>query len=543
MIAIAFFLLCHQLFAQQPSGSRVLFSDVAQASGIDFLHESGQSKDKLIVETVGSGVAWLDYDNDGYLDLYFVNGSRISENKLSPGNALFRNDGRGTFENVTRKAGVAGNGSYGMGVAVGDYDNDGWLDLYVTNYGPNQLFRNHGDGTFGEVASKAGVDSRQWGSSAGFFDLDRDGDLDLYVVNYLDYDPEDSPYCGLPKEGYRLYCDIRMFEGAADQLYRNNGDGSFSDVSSLSGIANPAGKGLGLTFSDFDRDGYPDIYVANDTIRDFLYRNNRDGTFSDVTYAAAVGFDGNGEPQAGMGVDAADLNQDGLPEIFVTNFAYELNALYRNGPGLLFEEVAERVGLGSGLLPLGFGTKLFDYDNDGDVDIYVANGHIENNVHLYFPNLTYAQTDLLYENLGTNFLDVSAKSGTPFSRPAVGRGAAVADYDNDGDLDIALSNSGERAVLMRNEGGNRNNWIAIEARGRESNSFGLGAGVRIETEQGIQVRQINNVASYLSANDLRVYFGLGRQQQVKSIELNWPSGRKQVLSRVRANQILQVTEP
>ncbi len=543
MIAIAFFLLCHQQFAQQPPDSRVVFSDVTQAAGIDFLHESGQSKDKLIVETVGSGVAWLDYDNDGYLDLYFVNGSRISENKLSPGNALFRNDGRGTFENVTRKAGVAGNGSYGMGVAVGDYDNDGWLDLYVTNYGPNQLFRNHGDGTFGEVASKAGVDSRQWGSSAGFFDFDRDGDLDLYVVNYLDYDPEDSPYCGLPKEGYRLYCDIRMFEGAADHLYRNNGDGSFSDVSSLSGIANPAGKGLGLTFSDFDRDGYPDIYVANDTIRDFLYRNNRDGTFSDVTYAAAVGFDANGEPQAGMGVDAADLNQDGLPEIFVTNFAYELNALYRNGPGLLFEEVAERVGLGSGLLPLGFGTKLFDYDNDGDVDIYVANGHIENNVHLYFPNLTYAQTDLLYENLGTNFLDVSAKSGTPFSRPAVGRGAAVADYDNDGDLDIALSNSGERAVLMRNEGGNRNNWIAIEARGRESNSFGLGAGVRIETEQGIQVRQINNVASYLSANDLRVYFGLGRQRQVKSIELNWPSGRKQVLSKVRANQILQVTEP
>ena len=463
MIAIAFFLLCHQQFAQQPPDSRVVFSDVTQAAGIDFLHESGLSKEKLIVETVGSGVAWLDYDNDGHLDLYFVNGSRMSEGKLSPGNALFRNGGCGTFENVTVKAGVAGNGSYGMGVAVGDYDNDGRLDLYVTNYGPNQLFRNHGDGTFGEVASKAGVDSRQWGSSAGF--------------------------------------------------------------------------------SDFDRDGYPDIYVANDTIRDFLYRNNRDGTFSDVTYAAAVGFDANGEPQAGMGVDAADLNQDGLPEIFVTNFAYELNALYRNGPDLLFEEVTERMGLGSGLLPLGFGTKLFDYDNDGDADVYVANGHIENNVHLYFPNLTYAQTDLLYENLGTSFLDVSAKSGTPFSRPAVGRGAAVADYDNDGDLDIALSNSGGQPVLMRNEGGNRNHWIAIQARGRESNSFGLGAGVRIETEQGTQAGQINNVASYLSANDLRVHFGLGRQQEVKSVEVHWPSGRKQVLTNVPANQILRVTEP
>lgn len=543
MFAIAFFLLCHPLSGQQPTGSRVVFTDVTRAAGIDFLHESGQSKEKLIVETVGSGLAWIDYDNDGYLDLYFVNGSRMSEGKPSPGNALFRNGGRGTFEDVTGKAGVAGNGSYGMGAAVGDYDNDGRLDLYVTNYGPNQLFRNNGDGTFSDVASKAGVDSRRWGSSAGFFDFDRDGDLDLYVVNYLDYDPEDNPYCGLSKEGYRLYCDIRMFEGAADHLFRNNGDGSFTDVASPAGIANPSGKGLGLTFADFDGDGHPDIYVANDTIRDFLYRNNGDGTFSDVTYAAAVGFDANGEPQAGMGVDAADWDNDGRPDILVTNFAYELNALYRNGPNLLFEEVSESMGLGSGLLPLGFGAKLFDYDNDGDVDIYVANGHIENNVHLYFPNLTHAQTDLVYENQGKGFLDVSAKSGAPFSAPAVGRGAAVADYDNDGDLDIALSNSGGHAVLMRNEGGNRNNWIAIQARGRESNSFGLGAVVRVETEQGTQAGQVNNVASYLSANDLRVYFGLGRQREVTTVEVSWPSGRKQVLSNVPVNRILEVTEP
>ena len=543
MIAVAIVLLWGQLSAQESPGDRVVFTDVTRAAGIDFQHESGLSKEKLIVETVGSGLAWIDYDNDGYPDLYLVNGSRISENRTSPGNALFRNRGQGTFENVTGKAGVAGNGSYGMGVAVGDYDDDGRLDLYVTNYGPNQLFRNNGDGTFRDVAAKAGVDSRRWGSSAGFFDFDGDGDLDLYVVNYLDYDPDDNPYCGLPREGYRLYCDIRMFEGAADQLYRNNGDGSFTDVSSSAGIANPAGKGLGLTFADFDGDGHPDLYVANDTIRDFLYRNNRDGTFSDVTYAAAVGFDANGEPQAGMGVDAADLNRDGLPEIFVTNFAYELNALYRNGPDLLFEEVSERMGLGSGLLPLGFGTRLFDYDNDGDVDVYVANGHIENNVHLYFPDLTHAQTDLLYENRGTSFRDVSAKSGDPFTIPAVGRGAAVADYDNDGDLDIAVSNSGGRAVLMRNEGGNRNHWIAIRARGSESNSFGLGASVRVETEQGTQVGQVNNVASYLSANDLRVYFGLGRQQQVRSVEVSWPSGRKQILSNVPANQILEVTEP
>ncbi|MDE2928250.1 MAG: CRTAC1 family protein [Acidobacteriota bacterium] len=476
MIAVAMVLLWGQLSAQRPPGDRVVFSDVTRAAGIDFLHESGLSREKLIVETVGSGLAWIDYDNDGHLDLYLVNGSRMSEEKPSPGNALFRNGGRGSFENVTRKAGVAGNGSYGMGVAMGDYDNDGRLDFYVTYYGANQLFRNSGDGTFDDVAGKAGVDSRQWGSSARFFDFDLDGDLDLYVVNYLDYDPADNPYCGLPKEGCRLYCDIRMFEGAADQLYRNNGDGSFTDVSNSAGIANPAGKGLGLTFSDFDGDGYPDIYVANDTIRDFLYRNNRDGTFSDVTYAAAVGFDANGEPQAGMGVDAADWDNDGRPDILVTNFAYELNALYRNGSNLLFQEVSERMGLGSGLLPLGFGAKLFDYDNDGD-------------------------------------------------------------------LDIALSNSGGHAVLMRNEGGNRNNWIAIQARGRQSNAFGLGAAVRVRTEQGTQLGQVNNVASYLRANELRVYFGLGRQREVKSVEVRWPSGRRQVLSNVSANQILRVTEP
>ena len=336
-----------------------------------------------------------------------------------------------------------------MGVAVGDYDGDGWLDLYVTNYGPNLLYRNNRDGSFSEVGTRAGVDSAEWGSSAGFFDYDLDGDLDLYVVNYLEYDPSENRYCGRPDEGYRLYCDIRSFDGAADRLYRNDGNGSFTDVSRTAGIANPAGKGLGLVFGDFDADGHIDLYVANDTVRDFLYENRGNGTFRDVTFDAGVGYDPGGNPQAGMGVDAADLNGDGLLEIFVTNFAYENNFLFRNRGNLQFENVSGDGDLSSGLLPLGFGARLFDFDNDGDSDIYVANGHIEDRIHLYFPQLSHAQRDLLYENRDGQFRDVSRKAGSAFRLENVGRGAAVADYDNDGDLDIVVSNSGGTPTLMR----------------------------------------------------------------------------------------------
>ncbi len=524
------------------SDPRVQFVDASAGAGITFKHENGASREKLMVETFGSGVAWLDYDNDGRLDLFFANGAGLAAGKASPGNVLYRNLGNGAFVDVTRKAGVAGRGLFSTGVAVGDYDNDGYVDLYVTGFGGNQLLRNNGDGTFTDVTERAGVAGGGWSSSAGFLDYDRDGDLDLYVARYLDYDIKDNPYCGYKKEGYRMYCDPRTFDGMPDLLYRNNGDGTFTDVSLAAGIANPAGKGLGVAFGDVDLDGYPDIYVANDGVRNFLYHNMGNGTFADVAYSAGVGFDGNGKPQAGMGTEIADYDGDGLPDIFVTNFSEELNTLYRNLGKLLFEDVSERAGLGSGYLPLGFGTKLFDYDNDGDLDIYVTNGHVIDNVALYHPHLSYRQKDLLYENLGGRFRDVSASSGPAFRIEHVGRGAAVGDFDNDGDLDIVVTDCGGRPILMRNDGGNRNHWLAVRARGRESNRLGLGARVRVTSGGRVQLREIWSAGSYLSSSDTRLYFGLGRESRASRIEILWPSGKSQILENVPADQILTVDE-
>ena len=357
------------------------FVDATARAGLTFTHQSGATPEKRMVETFGSGVAWIDYDNDGFPDLYFVNGA--------PGapSALYHNNKDGTFSDVTARAGLAGNlapGVFKTGVAVGDYDNDGDLDLYVTALGPNTLYRNNGDGTFTDVTAAAGVagDWTEWSTSTGFFDFDRDGDLDLYVVNYLDYRLDDSTYCGLRKPGYRMYCHPSMFDGKADRLFRNNGDGTFTDVSKQAGIANPAGKGLGVTFCDFDRDGDQDVYVANDTVRNFLYRNNGDGTFTDVAYGAGVGFDGNGKPQAGMGVDCADIDGNGFPDIFVTNFSEELNTLYVNHGDGTFDDGTVAAGLRSGFVPLGFGTKFYDVDSDGDLDIHVTNGHVIDNVEL-----------------------------------------------------------------------------------------------------------------------------------------------------------------
>jgi enediyne biosynthesis protein E4 len=527
-----------------PADSRLQFADVTDKAKIDFVHKSGASPEKRMVETFGSGVAWIDYDQDGFPDLFFVNGA--------PGtsNALYHNNHDGTFTDVTQKAGVAGTGGgpgvFKTGVAVGDFDNDGYLDLYVTAFGPNTLYRNNHDGTFSDVTAAAGVagGANQWSTSAGFFDYDRDGFLDLYVVNYLDYRLADNPYCGLAKEGYRMYCHPTIFDGTADRLFRNNGNGTFTDVSKQAGIANPSGKGLGVTFCDFDRDGNTDIYVANDTVRNFLYRNNGDGTFVDVAYKAGVGFDADGKPQAGMGTDCGDVDGNGFPDLFVTNFSEELNTLYQNRGDGMFEDVTLKAGLGSGFIPLGFGTKLFDADNDGDLDIYVTNGHVIDNVKLYRPTLSYAQKDLLYENLGAGkFRDVSAKGGAALQVERVGRGLAVADFDNDGNLDVVISNLNQRPVLLRNQGVRAGNWITIRAKGKKSNAFGLGATVTLETSEGRQVREINNVASYLSSNDIRLHFGLGAATVIRQIDVVWPSGTHQTLKNVAINQILVIEEP
>jgi len=517
-----------------------LFEDVTAAAGITFVHQSAATPDKFMMETFGSGVAWIDIDNDGFQDLFLVNGA--------PGasNTLYKNNRNGTFSNVTEQSGTAGTGTkaYKTGVAVGDYDNDGLLDLFVTAYGSDILYRNLGNGKFADVTTTAGVAGgpSEWSTSAGFFDYDRDGDLDLYVANYVDFRMDENPWCGDRKPGYRMYCNPTIFDGTASRLYRNNGNGTFTDVSKPAGVANPAGKGLGVVFCDYDRDGDQDIYVANDLVRNFLYRNNGEGTFQDVAYAASVGFDINGKPQAGMGVDCGDVDGDGLPELFVTNFSEELNTLYKNHGDGTFEDVTQQSGLGSGFLPLGFGTKLYDYDNDGDLDIHVTNGHVIDNVKLYTPALSYEQKDLLYENVGGKFKDVSAQAGGALQNTRVGRGLAVADFDNDGFPDVAISSVGRKAVLLRNRGVSKNNWIEIRAEGTKSNRFGLGATVRVQTPGALQVREINNAASYESANDIRLHVGVGTARTIPQVEILWPSGIRQVLKDVAVNQILTVKE-
>lgn len=520
------------------SDSAVRFTDVTAKAGIRFVHESGATPDKYMYETFGSGVAWIDYDGDGLPDLFFVNGAEGAPN------ALYRNQGNGTFAVIPDAAGAGRNHGYGTGVAVGDFDNDGYLDLYVTAFGPNTLYRNNGNGTFSDVTARAGVAGGhdEWSTSTGFFDYDRDGDLDLYVVNYVDFRRDENPYCGQRRDGYRMYCNPTIFDGVPDRLYRNNGDGTFTDVSRAAGIANPAGKGLGVTFCDVDRDGLVDVYVANDLVRNFLFRNRGDGTFVDIAYAAGVGFDLNGKPQAGMGVDCADVTGDGLPEIFVTNFSEELNTLYENKGDAAFEDVSTKAGLGSGYQPLGFGTKLFDIDNDGDLDIHVTNGHVIDNVRLFQPGLAYEQPDLLYENTGGRFRDISAASGPAIGGLRVGRGLAVADFDNDGHLDVVITSVGRPAVLLRNTGAGSGSWLSIRARGRRSNRFGLGAVVEVRAGGVTQVREINNAASYQSANDVRLHVGLGGAAAAERIELRWPGGATQVLTDVQGNQVMTVEE-
>jgi hypothetical protein len=536
----AVFLLIVSIYS---ADSRVQFVNLASEAGLTFKHENGASKEKLMPETFGSGIAWIDYDNDGWIDLYFANGADLARGKPSPGNALFKNLGNGKFADVTAKAGVAGHGQFSTGVTVGDYDNDGFLDIYVTGYGSNQLFHNNGDGTFTDVTAKAGVAGGGWCSSAAWLDYDKDGWLDLFVVHYLDYDIKNAPYCGFKREGYRMYCDPQQFDGMPALLCHNNKDGTFTEVSRKAGVANPAGKGLGVTVGDLDLDGWPDIFVTNDGVRNFLYRNKGDGTFADVTYGALVGYDMNGKPMAGMGTEIADYDGDGLPDIFMTAFSREYNTLFHNLGKLRFEDVTLRAGLESGYLTLAFGTKLFDFDNDGDLDIYCTNGHVTDNVELYDPQLSYKQTDLLYENVGGGrFRDVSAESGPAFRIKHVGRGAAIGDFDNDGDLDIVVADCGGPPLLLRNDGANRNHWIAIRARGRESNRFGVGAKVRVTSGGRAQLREINPAGSYLSTSDVRLYIGLGSETRITRLEIEWPSGKRQTLQDISANQTLLLDE-
>ena len=526
-----------------PADTDPPFSDRTRAMGIDFRHQNGASAQKHLVETMGSGCALLDYDGDGRLDVLLINGGRTPDSApFEPrSHALYRNLGGGRLQEVTAEAGLEPTVDYGMGVAVGDYDNDGDPDLYLTCFGPNRLYRNNGDGTFSDVTGGAGVAGAEWSTSAAFFDYDRDGAPDLYVVNYLDATFERNPPCEM--KGIRAYCHPRHYAGVADRLYRNLGGGRFRDVSRSGGILNPEGKGLGVVAADFDQDGWVDLYVANDSVRNFLFKNNGDGTFTDVTLLSGTGYNSQAQAEAGMGVDAADYDGDRLLDIVVTNYDLETNALYRYQGDWLFGDERWRSGLArKDRFLLGFGAGFLDFDNDGDRDLLVVNGHVVDNIERIQPDLSHPQPDQLFENRGGRFLEHEPFYRWSSRRPRVGRGAALGDIDNDGDIDVLISNCGDEPALLVNRVGARSNWIQLRLSGTDSSRDAVGARLTLATAAGRQSDQVTGGGSYLSAGDRRVHFGLGEASRVEEIRIRWPSGKEEVLRDVPANRILQVTE-
>ena len=531
--------------SQPPRVSAAHFEDRTAAAGITFKHFSGASPQKYLVETMGSGVALIDYDQDGWLDIYLVNGAGKPgrEGAQTTRHALYRNLGNGRFSDVTSESGVGGYGRYGTGVAVGDIDNDGWPDLFVAHYGPNVMYRNLGNGTFADVSRQAGVDDPFWGQSAGFFDLDNDGYLDLYVTNYLDLKYETHPVCGSEAPARRSYCDPDAFAGVADRLYRNRGDGTFADISERSGIANPEGKGLGVVMADIDSDGWMDIYVANDKTRNFLFKNNGDLTFSDISYFSLTGFNAAGEAEAGMGTDFGDVDGDGLLDLIVTNYDLETNGLYRNLGQETFSDDRWVQGVAkASIRMLGFGTGFFDYDNDGDLDLFVANGHVLDDISRYRNNISYSQPNQLLENRGGRFYDVSKDAGPAFRTTRVSRGTAFGDFDNDGDTDLVVTNIDDSPELLVNRSNPRGTWLSLQLVGKTSNRSGVGSRVRVVAGEKTRSDQMTGGGSYLSAHDMRMHFGLDGNQVVDLIEISWSSGVVDRLEKIQANQVVVVEE-
>ena len=571
----------------------VYFTDATDQAGLSFVHENGAAGQYFLIETMGAGGALADFDEDGDLDVYLVDGFDLrgldarpinlvrresglywvapsapspedrSANpadyavELPPpagveprGNALYRNEGTGTFVEVPQAGGAADSG-YGMGVAVADADNDGDQDLYATNYGPNAFYRNRGDATF---VRGRGVEAPQWSTSAAFFDRDNDGSLDLYVVNYLDFTLATNKVCGgfihtddaglrAIGENSRSYCAPSEYGGVPDVLYHNAGDGTFVDVSMAAGIANPQGKGLGVVAWDWNEDGYQDLYVANDGVANFLYQNAGDGTFSDIALQAGVAYNVRGQPEAGMGVDIGDCDRDGDWDLFVTNFSRETNTLYRN-EGTYFKDVTAAAGLGRpSWLYLGFGTAFFDYDHDGDSDLYVANGHVLDRVEVLQPGVRYAQAHQLFRNDGAcRFVEVADSAGSWFAQAQVSRGLARGDWDGDGDLDLLVTNCGGPAKLVRNHNGNGRHWASIKLVATGANRDAVGAEVRVVTGSLDQRRLVRSGSSYLSAGDRRLHVGLGDHPRIDRLEVQWPHGAKQVFRALPADRNMLIEQ-
>jgi len=528
-------------FAQpgKDAGCPVTFTDVAARSGLRFTHQRGGTPEHQLPETMGSGVAWLDFDNDGWMDLYVVqSGLFPPRGEAGSNDRLYRNRGDGSFEDVTEKARIRDR-AYGMGAIAADYDNDGDVDVLVTNFGRNILYRNQGDGTFTDVTQTSGVAGSGWPTSAAFADFDGDGFLDLFVVRYLDYSVEKHLFCGDVAKGKREYCHPTLYPPIHNLLYRNSGKGTFTDITASSDIETARGKGLGVVVSDLDDDGKPDIYVANDTTMNFLFRNLGGNRFEDISLISGAGVNSAGRALGGMGVNAGDLDGDGLPDLVVANFEAELNSFYRNLGSAVFEDLSSSSGFGAPAFNFsGFGLNLFDVENDGDLDAFVANGHV---LEVPKGGATYAERPFLMWNDGKGKFSERG-CGEPFRRELVGRGSAVADFDNDGDLDIAVSNSGGPLQLLRNDG-KHGNWVGVALRGRKSNRQGIGARLILETESRRQVRDLKAGDSYLSSSDPRVHFGLGTAKSVKKLEIRWPSGAVQELKDLTPGRYHVIEEP
>jgi enediyne biosynthesis protein E4 len=524
----------------------VAFTDVTAQAGIRFKHNSGAFGRKYLPETMGSGVCFLDYDNDGWQDILLVNSMDWPGHKSGRSiPALYHNNQDGTFTDVTQPAGLAVE-MYGLGCTAGDYDNDGNVDIYITTLGSNHLFRNLGNGKFVDVTAKAGVADPGFSSSAVWFDYDNDGKLDLFVAHYIDWSIATDQYCSLDNKN-KSYCTPQTYKGQSSTLFHNKGNGTFENVTQRAGLLDPTSKSLGVALLDYDNDGFLDLFVSNDTEPNKLYRNNHDGSFTDVAVAAGVAYSDAGTVRAGMGTDAADYDHSGKQSLVVGNFTNEGMALYRNDGSGLFTNEAAATGISRMTTQsLTFATFFFDYDLDGLLDIVAVNGHVSDDISVVQPNVKYAQPPHLFRNIGKGkFLEVTAQVGTALQRPIVGRGAADADFDNDGDLDLLITANDGTARLLRNDNANENDWLRIKTVGTRSNRDGIGAKITVTASHGVrQLGMVKTGSSYLSQSELPLTFGLGKPEEGKtvSLEIAWPSGQKDRILDIKPNQFLIVKE-
>jgi len=529
----------------RPSGP-IEFVDVTAQAGIHFKHNSGAFGKKYLPETMGSGVCFIDYDNDGWQDIFLVNSMDWPEHKTGKSlPALYHNNHDGTFTDVTQQAGLAIE-TYGLGCAVGDYDNDGYEDLYLTTVGSNHLFHNLGNGKFADVTARAGVASPGFSASAVWFDYDNDGELDLFVTHYIDWSIEKDQYCTLDNKN-KSYCTPQTYKGESSRLYHNKGNGVFEDVTKQAGLLDPTGKSLGVALLDYDNDGWMDLFVSNDTEPNKLYHNNHDGTFTDVGVAVGVAFSDSGRVRAGMGADAADFDGSGFPSLVIGNFTNESTSLYKNDGSGLFVDESLRSGMAQMTAQsLTFGCFFMDYDLDGLLDIIAANGHVSDDIAVVQPTLRYAQPSGVYRNIGNRkFEDVSAKLGRAIQKPVVGRGMAYADFDNDGDLDLVITANNGPARLLRNDNANQNDMLRVKLMGTKSNRDGIGAKVSLTTSAGVTMtRMVKGGSSYLSQSELPVTFGLGKpgSTKISRLQILWPSGHKDSIEDVKPNQVVIIRE-